>query len=235
MIGNPRDGTARLACGGGPCRDRRAPWLRAVGTLQRCCGGVRGWLWRGSPVPQQWCFSCTRWGRPRRRLSLGATRRERFTPLWRMSASSSVLFACRRRAELRRVVRWRQLVARSELVLYLVAAVTVGVPLASRRLTATESSSIGEGGPSVAIVILGGGVQRRPRGANDAPGGAWAVRGVRARSDSAHGGAYDRALRSCRQRPLRSSPRSLRAGARTAGLHVGRQRVSHRGGPPSLK
>ncbi len=38
--------------------------------------------------------------------------------------------------ELRRVVRWRQLVARSELVLYLVAAVTVGVPLA---ISATNS------------------------------------------------------------------------------------------------
>jgi hypothetical protein len=59
-------------------------------------------------------------------------------------------------AQLRRAAWWRQFVTRWRRLIYLAAAVAVAVPLAMSSSNSLEASSIGEGGPSLLIVIMGG-------------------------------------------------------------------------------
>jgi hypothetical protein len=58
--------------------------------------------------------------------------------------------------DLNRVARWRKFVDRWATALYVLAAVAVGVPLVTSATNSLQASSIGEGGPSRLVLMLGG-------------------------------------------------------------------------------
>jgi hypothetical protein len=59
-------------------------------------------------------------------------------------------------SQLRRITRWREFTARWGILVCALATVAVAIPLWISATNSLEASSIGQGGPSIPIVVLGG-------------------------------------------------------------------------------